>query len=123
MPAVSDQKLSPEFALKTAYLIRQRGPGNVQSLCGPTEMQLLGDGYEVGELPELHVIDANAADPVVDLGSPDSRGLPHLGNKSWTRYDERVLLQRVIFVPEAQTEKVEAPAQQQHVTAQSAPSI
>jgi hypothetical protein len=54
MPPVSDEELGPELALKTAYLIRERGPGNVQSLCRATEMQLLGDGYEVGELPELH---------------------------------------------------------------------
>jgi hypothetical protein len=60
VPAVSDKELGPEFALKIAYLIRERRSGNVKSLCRPTEMQLLGDRYEVSELPELHEIDVNA---------------------------------------------------------------
>ena len=54
MPAVSDKELGPELALKIAYLIGERRSGNVKSLSRPTEMQLLGDGDEVGELPKLH---------------------------------------------------------------------
>jgi hypothetical protein len=82
-------------------------------------MQLLGDGDEVGELPELHEIDANAPGPNRGPGFRNSRGLPHLGNKSWTGNDKTILLQRVIFVPTEQTAKIEVPAQQQDVSVQS----
>jgi hypothetical protein len=122
VPAVSDKELAPELALKIAYLIRERRSGNVKSLCRPTEMQLLGDGYEVSELPKLHAIDASAAVPTVALIFRSSPGLPHLGSKSWTRDDERALLQRVIFVPTEQTAKVEVSTQQQQASVQSAPS-
>ena len=91
----------------------------MKPLSRPTEMQLLGDGYEVGQLPELHAIDGKAAVPIVALAFGDSRGLPQLGNKSWTRDDERVLLQRVVFVPAEQTAKVEV-STQQHMSVDSA---
>lgn len=122
MPAVSDKELGPELALEIAYLIGERRPGNVKPLSRPTEMQLLGDSYEVGELPELHEVDVNAAVPIVAPAFRNSRGLPHLGNKSWTRDDKSVLLQRVIFVRVEQTAKVEASRQRRGVSANSAPS-
>ena len=55
MPAISDKELSPELTLESTDLIGERGTSNVKPLCRPSEMQLLGDGDEVGELPELHV--------------------------------------------------------------------
>jgi hypothetical protein len=33
----------------------------MKPLSRPTEMQFLGDGNEVGELPEFHAVDATAA--------------------------------------------------------------
>ena len=117
MPTVSDKELGPELALKIANLIGERRSGNVKSLSRPTEMQLFGHGYEVGQLAELHKIDVNAAVLPVDLSIRSSRGLSHLGIKSWTRDDKRVLLQRVIFVRTVQTAKVGVWRQQQHVSA------
>jgi hypothetical protein len=32
----------------------------VQPLCGPTEMQFLGNGDKVGQLPEFHAVDSRA---------------------------------------------------------------
>ena len=33
----------------------------MKPLCGSTEMQLLGNGDEVGQLPEFHPVDGTAA--------------------------------------------------------------
>lgn len=118
MPAVSDKELGPELALKIAYLIGERRSGNVESLSCSTEMQLLGDGYEVRELSELHEIDVNAAVSTAVLAICNSQELPQLGDKSWTCDDERVLLQRVIFVRAERRVKVAVSTQQQPVSLQ-----
>src|SRR5206468_3830754 len=43
----------PELILELAYLSRDRGLGDVQSLRRPAEMQLLGDGDEISEMTKL----------------------------------------------------------------------
>lgn len=42
-------------------LLRERRSSEVKPLGGPTEMQLLGNGDEVGQLSELHAVDGRAA--------------------------------------------------------------
>ena len=58
MSAVADEKLGPKLTFEIADLLRQRRSSNVKPLRGPTEMQFLGDGDEVGQLPEFHAVDA-----------------------------------------------------------------
>ncbi|BAS12362.1 hypothetical protein AHiyo8_06650 [Arthrobacter sp. Hiyo8] len=77
MPAITDEELSPELALKVDDLLGQRRAGNVEPLCGSTEMQLLGDSDKVGELPEFHGL-------IVRRNDRWEAGLPVLGYKSWT---------------------------------------
>ncbi len=60
VPAVADEELSPELAFEIADLLRQRRSGEVKPLCRPTEVQLLSDSDEVGQLPELHPVDRRA---------------------------------------------------------------
>ena len=61
MAAVADEELCPKLTFELADLLRERGSSKVKPLCGPTEMQFLGDGDEVGQLPELHTVDGRAA--------------------------------------------------------------
>ena len=63
MAAVADEELGPQLTFEVADLLGERGSRKVQSLCGPTEVQLLRNGDEVGQLPELHAVDGRA-----DLG-------------------------------------------------------
>jgi hypothetical protein len=80
--AVTDEELGPKLTFEIADLLRERRSSKVKPLCGPTEMQFLGDGDEVGQLSELHAVDGRAG--------ADRRGLPHRGHKSWTHdEDER----------------------------------
>jgi hypothetical protein len=58
--AVADEQLSPELTFETADLLRQRRSRNVKPLCGPTEMQFLGNRDEVAQLSEFHAIDRTA---------------------------------------------------------------
>ena len=76
--AVADEELGPQLTFEIADLLRERRSSKVKPLCGPTEVQFLGDGDEVGQLSELHAVDGRAG---------DRRGLPHRGHKSWT-HDE-----------------------------------
>jgi hypothetical protein len=96
VPAVSDEELGPKLTLKSTDLIGERGTGNVKLLCCPTEVQFLGHGYEVSELPELHAIDVSGAIPAVALALRSSRELSHFGNMSWTLDDEEGLLHQMI---------------------------
>jgi hypothetical protein len=50
VPAVADEQLDADAALQSLDLLRQRRPGDVQPLGGPTEVQLLGDRHEVAQL-------------------------------------------------------------------------
>jgi len=61
--AVADEELGPELTFEIADLLRERRSSEVKPLGGPTEMQFLGNGDEVGQLPEFHAVDARA-----DLG-------------------------------------------------------
>ena len=63
VPAVADEKLGAKLAFEVADLLRERGSSQVQPLGGPTEMQFLGHGDEVGQLPQFHPADGTA-----DLG-------------------------------------------------------
>lgn len=60
MAAVADEELGPKLTFEIADLLRKRRSRKVKPLCGPTEMQFLGDGDEVGQLPEFHAVDGTA---------------------------------------------------------------
>jgi len=49
------QQLNSELLLESADLARQHRLGYVQSLCGPAEVQLFGNGDEVPQLAQVHV--------------------------------------------------------------------
>jgi hypothetical protein len=49
--AVADKELGPKLTFEVADLLRERRSCKVKPLCGPTEMQFLGNGDEVGQLP------------------------------------------------------------------------
>jgi hypothetical protein len=59
--SVAVQELGSKLTFEIADLLRQRRSSNVKPLCGPTEMQFLGHGHEVGQLSELHMADGTAA--------------------------------------------------------------
>ena len=59
--AVADEELRPKLTFEIADLLRERRSSKVKPLCGPTEMQFLGDRDEVGQLSELHTVDGRAA--------------------------------------------------------------
>jgi hypothetical protein len=61
VPAVTDEELGPELAFEIADLLRERRSRKMKPLCGPTEMQFLGNGDEVGQLSEFHAVDGRAA--------------------------------------------------------------
>ena len=58
--AVADEELGPKLTFEIADLLRERRSSKVKPLCGPTEMQFLGNGDEVGQLPEFHAVDGTA---------------------------------------------------------------
>ena len=60
MSAVADEELGAQLAFEVADLLGERRSSEVEPLCGSPEVQFLGDGDEVGQLPELHPIDATA---------------------------------------------------------------
>ena len=60
MTSVADEELGPKLTFEIADLLRERRSGKVKPLCGPTEMQFLGNGDEVGHLPEFHAVDGTA---------------------------------------------------------------
>lgn len=72
MSAVADEELRPELTFEIADLLRERRSRKVKPLCGPTEMEFLGDGDEVGQLPELHSVDGTAG---VICGTSHGQGL------------------------------------------------
>jgi hypothetical protein len=61
--AVADEELGPQLPFEVADLLRERRSSKVKALCGPTEVEFLGNGDEVGQLPEFHAVDGRA-----DLG-------------------------------------------------------
>jgi hypothetical protein len=79
--AIADEELGPKFTFEIADLLRERRSSKVKPLRGPTEMQFLGNGDEVGQLPELHAVDGRAVG--------ERRGLPVFGQKSWTRDEDK----------------------------------
>jgi hypothetical protein len=58
--AVANEELGPKLTFQIADLLRERRSSKVKPLCGPTEMQFLGNGDEVGQLPEFHAVDSTA---------------------------------------------------------------
>ena len=58
--AVADEELGPELTFEIPDLLRERRSSKVKPLRGPTEMQFLGNGDEVGQLSELHAVDGRA---------------------------------------------------------------
>ena len=60
MSAIADKELGPELTFEIADLLRERRSSKMKPLCGPTEMQLLGNGDEVPQLPEFHAVDGTA---------------------------------------------------------------
>jgi hypothetical protein len=61
--AAVDEELGSQLTLEVTDLLRERGSGNVKAFRRPTEMKFLGNGDEVGQLPEFHPGDGTA-----DLG-------------------------------------------------------
>ena len=53
-------RLGSKLTFEIADLLRERRSGKVKPLCGPTEMQFLGNRHEVGQLPEFHAVDGTA---------------------------------------------------------------
>ena len=60
MSSVADEELGPKLTFEITDLLRERRSSKVKPLCGPTEMQFLGNGDEVGQLPEFHAVDSTA---------------------------------------------------------------
>ncbi len=52
--AVPVEQACSEGAFQGLDLLRQRRSGNAQPRGGPAEVEFLGDGHEVAQLPELH---------------------------------------------------------------------
>ena len=77
--AVADEELSSKLTFEIGDLLRERRSSNVKPLRGPTKVQFLGNRDEICQLSKFHAADPTAA--------ADSRGLSHLGHKSWT-HDE-----------------------------------
>src|SRR6185312_2860820 len=48
------QQVDAELLLELANLLADRGLGDVEALGGTAEMQLLGDGDEIPQVPKLH---------------------------------------------------------------------
>jgi hypothetical protein len=61
--AVADKELSAKLTFEATDLLGKRRPREVQPLCSATEVQLLGNCDEVGQLPEFHPVNGRA-----DLG-------------------------------------------------------
>ena len=57
MSAVADEELGAELTFEVADLLRERRSSKVKPLCRSPEMQFLGNGDEVGQLPEFHWVD------------------------------------------------------------------
>ncbi len=57
MSTVANEELGPKLTFEILNLLRERRSSKVEPLCSPTEMQLLGNGDEVGQLPKFHAID------------------------------------------------------------------
>ena len=55
-PAVALEELHPEVSLQGLDLLGKRRTRDVKPLCGTAEVQLLGDGDEVAQLPQLHPV-------------------------------------------------------------------
>lgn len=51
---VADEEVEPKLALELADLPAQRRLGDVEPLGSAAEVQLVGNGNEVAEMPELH---------------------------------------------------------------------
>ena len=60
MSAVADEELGTKLTFEIADLLRERRLSKVKPLCGPTEMQFLGNRDEVAQLSEFHAIDRTA---------------------------------------------------------------
>ena len=60
MSAVADEELGAKLTFEIADLLRERRSSKVKALGGATEMQFLGDGDEVGQLPHFHAVDRTA---------------------------------------------------------------
>ena len=76
---VPNEQVGSEFALERDDLLRQGRPGDMYPLGGASEMQLLGDGYEVAQLSQFHESSLNAA----TCGR--KRSLRLVGSQLWTR--------------------------------------
>ena len=54
VPRRAVEELQAEFAFEPGDLLTDRGLDDVQPLGGPAEVEFLGDGDEVPQLPQLH---------------------------------------------------------------------
>ena len=54
MAAIAHEQLHPDTGLERLDLLRERRRGDVQTRRRPPEVQLLGHGDEVAQLPQFH---------------------------------------------------------------------
>ncbi len=60
MSAVADEELGSKLTFEIADLLRERRSSKVKPFSSSAEMQFLGNGDEVGQLPEFHMVDGTS---------------------------------------------------------------
>jgi hypothetical protein len=60
MSPIAHKELGPKLTFEIADLLREGRSRKMKPFCCPTEMQLLGNGDEVRQLPEFHAVDGTA---------------------------------------------------------------
>lgn len=58
--AVADEELGSKLTFEIADLLRERRSSKVKPFSSSAEMQFLGNGDEVGQLPEFHMVDGTS---------------------------------------------------------------
>ena len=76
MAAVADKQRRTQLVLELADLLGQRGLADVELRGGPPEVQLIGDGHEVAQQPQIKVHIPLASAPAGRYGLPVGRTLP-----------------------------------------------
>jgi len=52
--ASAPEELDPQLALEVAYLLRQRGPREIESARGATNVHLISHRHEIAPVPQFH---------------------------------------------------------------------
>ena len=67
-PTIALEEPHPKLPFQQADLLGQRWLGDEESLGGAGEMQFLGDGLEVSEIPEVYLHSRRLSEQVLDAG-------------------------------------------------------